>query len=231
MTKDFLNISRILSLLVLIIFINSCSSPFEKDGIKEGVIEYEITYLENEMTNFAVSFLPRTMYMKFRNNMSISTIEGFMGVFFVKNITDLRKMQNTTLLKALNNEFFYLGERKEQPCCIGEFGELEFKITEDTLRICDFLCKKAIAKLPDGSSFEVYFTEEIGLKNPNALTPFEPIDGVLMKFQMKLNSVRMDINAKKFYEKKVPVEEFEIPPGFKRISKEKMEEVVNELME
>ncbi|MFW5887128.1 MAG: hypothetical protein ACOCUL_05160, partial [Bacteroidota bacterium] len=97
--------------------------------------------------------------------------------------------------------------------------------------ICDFLCKKAIAKLPDGSSFEVYFTEEIGLKNPNALTPFEPIDGVLMKFQMKLNSVRMDINAKKFYEKKVPVEEFEIPPGFKRISKEKMEEVVNELME
>lgn len=228
--------SRLTGLIILtfaiLFLLNACKNYFgDGDKIKEGIIEYEINYLENKMTGFSSSLLPKTMYMKFNDDMAMNSIEGMMGAFFMRNIVDFDELKNITMLKALNNEFFYVGEKKEMPVGYHHFDDMEIEITKDTLVLAGLPCKKAIARLGNGNEYPVYFTEEIGIKKPNELNPYNEIDGVLMQFQIELSNIKMELTATKLHQCAVLDKEFEIPKGFRRISKEKMEELINDLME
>ena len=72
--------------------------------------------------------------------------------------------------------------------------------------------------------FDVWYTDELNIKNPNAHTPYSKIDGMLMQYRLKKFGLEMEFTAKGIEKEKIANEEFELPAYYKVISKQEMDE-------
>lgn len=217
--------------LVFILLAASCGTIDFSDQ-PQGVIEYEVTYLSNK-SSMPTNLLPKKVVLKFRASKSITTIEGFMGMFSLSNISDFRKHTNTTTLKVMDNKYFSPGEKYEPPFFFDNLQDIDITFQNDSKQIAGLNCKKALLRFKKQQvlPFEIYYTEEIKLKNPNKATPLNTINGVLMEFNIQLNNIEMHLSASKYTVENVPSDIFTIPDNYREISRHKMSNVINKLLE
>ncbi len=179
------------------------------------------------------NLLPKKVTLKFRGHKGITTIEGFMGMFSLSNLSDFRKQTNTMILKVMDNKYFYTGEKYEQPFFYEGLKDIKITTTTETKIIAGFKCKKATIGFTNGNRppFTVYYSDEVKIKNPNKSTPFNELDGVLMQFNISISNIDMQLTASKY--KQVPVSKdiFEIPKEYKRVSRDKLSGVIAKLLE
>ncbi|HDR89558.1 MAG TPA: hypothetical protein ENN63_08045 [Bacteroidetes bacterium] len=222
----------ILTVFFFPFLLESCGRLLPGDKIREGIVEYEIAYLENMTDNILTDHMPSKMTMKFRKHVSRNEIQGFFGFFELINISDLQKASNTTMLKVLDKKYYYMGTPHEQPCCFDTMEGMVVEFTEETKDICGLTCKKANIRFPEKNAppFVVYYTDEIQVHQPNITNPFHEIDGVLMEFEIWLHNLRMRMSAYNVVEKKISEKEFSIPAEYQRISKNDMEQIVQNLL-
>jgi len=202
------------------------------DRQPEGIIEYEVTYLTNK-SSMPTNLLPRRIILKFRGNKNITTIEGFMGMFALSNITDLRKGRNITLLKVMDKKLYYSGEHNEVPFFFEYMKDFTIRYVTDTARIAGFNCKKAIVSFADTAikPFDLFYTHDLLVEEPNRFTPFKDIDGLLVAFNIQMPNVEMRVVATQYNSTPVNGDVFEIPDGYKKVSKRQMISIINKLLE
>lgn len=219
----------ILSLFSVILI--SCK-PAHVDGeCSEGVITYNISYIENKLEKVSTPILPKKMTLKFNHKKSVSTIDGFLGFLKIISITDFKEQEAKTFLKVFDNEFVFLGEEGETICCYNKVAvDKVEKIETDTV-IAGFDAEKAIVHLMDGNKITVYYTMQTGIKNPNANNPYFDIDGVLLDFQLTMNQLKMRFIADDFETRTLKAEDFDVYENPKRITRESMTKILAKLME
>ena len=83
---------------------------------------------------------------------------------------------------------------------------LILKKTSRTSVICGYNCLNAEVTFPSDRKkvYNIWYTNEIKVKNPNASTPFSQIDGVLMSFFFLIGSSELHFNAETVYNKEIP---------------------------
>lgn len=223
---------RNILIIIILIYTGSCKNLPIGQKVKEGYVEFNITYLENTTDNILTSHMPDKMVMKFRPNVFVNQIDGFFGFFQLINVVDTRKSTNTTMLKVLDKRYYYPGSPDEKPCCFDTMDDMVIEYLDETKDICGFECNKALISFPgnDSPSFVVYYTGDILVNDPNITNPFSEIDGVLLEFEIRLRNLRMHLEAFNVVEKRMPEKDFGIPSGFLRISKDDMEQVVTKLL-
>lgn len=217
--------------IILVTFsmlIASCSHIGKNE---EGIIEYNIEYISNQ-TSVPTYLMPKTLTLKYKGNRNITSIEGFMGQFTITNIADNKKQTNTTLLKIIDNRFVS-SEVNVYPCFYDGLQDLDFVFTEDTLILAGLKSYKVLARFPDqkNETFEVYYTNLIGIEEPNRINPYNKIGGVLTQFNIRLQNIEMKLVAKKHEKRDIPESDFNIPDGYKPISNTKLSELVGQLLE
>ena len=219
-----------LSLLLLII---SCKRSDEKIGYSNGSIEYKITYLENELKEISPSLLPKKMKLEFNPHYSTNTIEGFMGFFKLHSHTNFKSKKCSTLLEVLNKKYLFSGKKGESMCCFDNIDNMEVEYTDESRTFAGLTSKKAIISLPDkDETFEIYYTNEISIEDPNSTNPYAQIDGVLMDFELKLAYLKMKFTAEKFIPvQNKKIEKFHIPEKYQEVSREQMTYIIKRLME
>ena len=82
-----------------------------------------------------------------------------------------------------------------------------------------YRCYKAkgyFADRPD-SEFEIIYTKDIDINAPNINTPFEEIDGVLLAFNLRMNSLMMRLEAKSVKKSKISDDTFAIPQDYTKV--------------
>jgi GLPGLI family protein len=200
--------------------------------IPQGIIEYKIIYLQEEIGNFSTGVLPQTMEVVYKGDKVKNTIEGALGFFHLINIADLDKMTNTTYLKFIDKKYMYKGKKSEKPCCFGQFEDMKITITDESKEILGLDCTKAVAsfKNSDIRSFPLYFSTEIGVPDPNATSPFKDIPGVLMEFQTKLGNSDILMIAQKYERTFVNDKEFNHPQNYRIVNRTEMETIFNALL-
>jgi GLPGLI family protein len=219
-------------LIIITIFslaIASCSEKKHKQKISEGEIEYYIEYLDNDHENPLIMLLPRKMTTLFNNNSSYTLIEGFLGTFKLTYIANNSKHRNYSMFQMMDKKYYYPTEIDNLSFGYEKMKNLKIVFTDVEKEIAGYNCKQAIASFPGGKckDIEIFYTNEINLKEPNQNNPFHQIDGVLMEFTVNLMGINMNIKTKKVIDKKVKPEIFEIPKGFTRVTLEEMEKIVN----
>jgi hypothetical protein len=223
---------RSFSLAVIIfLFLLSCETSDQKNQ-PQGVIEYSVLYVSNK-SSIPTNLLPKKVILKFTAHKSITTIDGFMGMFCFSNITDYRKYTNTMMLKVMDNKYYYPGPKYEPPFFFDALKEINIKFINETKIIAGLNCKKAIisGKNTNQPAIEVYYTEQLKIKNPNKSNPFSQINGVLIQFNIKMNNIEMHLLATKFRNENIPDELFKVPKEYRKVSKEKMSGVLAKLLE
>lgn len=159
----------ILTVLLCSFLLESCARLLPGDKIREGIVEYEIIYLENMTDNILTDYMPGKMTMKFRKHFSRNEIQGFFGFFELINISDLQKATNTTMLKVLDKKYYYLGTPHEQPCYFDTMEGMVVEFTEETKDICGLTCKKANIRFPKGTLPLLWFTTRMRFRLINPI--------------------------------------------------------------
>ncbi|RLD64387.1 MAG: hypothetical protein DRJ01_00885 [Bacteroidetes bacterium] len=215
---------------LLIVLINSCADKTE--FIDEGVLEYNIDYLTTKKEHPIVNLLPSSMYIKFKKDNTYTLIKGWLGVFSLSYISNNEEKINTTLLKMMNQKYYFTTNFEDTNFVFDSFDGINLEFTNETKKILGYNCKKVIAtcKEPEIPTFEVYYTNEINIKNSTLNTPFKEIDGVLMEFNIKMSKIPMRLTISKVKSVNIPDEIFKIPPSYVEVEKKRIQNILDSLI-
>jgi len=217
--------------LLPLISIVSCSVDNKPQKFAAGRIDYKITYLNQDLDEKTIELLPRRMRLSFDENQAVNNIEGFLGVYRLNSITNFDSRKCSTLLKIFEKQYVFMGRREELICCFDAMEGMNIEETRETKIIAGLNCKKARISLPsNGHTFDIFYTGDIKLHNPNSTNPYRKIDGVLLEFELTMLHLKMRFTAENF-EPGIEIPSHEnLPDNVKTVSREQMTQILNRLM-
>lgn len=214
------------------IFSWSCRNNDASSGIKSGRIDYQITYLNDDLDKKTLNVLPSKMKLSFNERQASNNIEGFMGMYRLNAFTDFQTRKCSTMLKVFDKHYWFRGSRDELMCCFDSMEDMEITDTDETKIIAGFECRKAIVNLPTkNESFEIYYTNQINLRHPNVTNPYRKVKGVLMEFELRLMHLNMRFAAESFHELDTTSLEPRTNREGKQVSRSQMTEILNMLIQ
>jgi GLPGLI family protein len=98
-----------------------------------------------------------------------------------------------------------------------KYDGITFDNTGETADIAGFNCKKAIAKLKDGSTFTVYYTTDVNVSNKNYDYQFKTLPGLAVQYEMQKAKMKFKFTLSKINYSTVPTTKFEIPKSGYRV--------------
>jgi len=200
-----------------------CGTTNEK-FISEGVIEYDAAVIDQ--SNPMAGLAPNKMSIKFKNNKSCAEMSAGMGLFSTSFISNPETKTLTQLVKLLNKKFsLVLNEEQLKK----ENASYPFEVTptNETKLIAGYNCSKAHVKFKDDSApeFDIYYTKELDIQNPNFANPFHMVDAVLMEYQMKKFGLEMKFTVKNIKKELIEDAVFDLPDDYKSISQQEMNDL------
>ncbi len=217
----------ILIIFIIVSFLLSCDEYSKRNSINEGVIVYHITYLDDEKDNPLITLLPTKMVVKFKNNNTASIIEGFFGTFKIVFVSNLEKGTNMSIFRIMDKKYIYSSDTSSPAIGYKKMKKTNIKNIEGTKKIAGYSCKKAEITYSDNSKSYVYYTDRIGIEQPNNNNPYKHINGVLMEFKVNMVGVNMKFKAKKISTAKIDNSIFDIPKDYKVMTKTDIEKTIS----
>ncbi len=226
------SIYHLLMIMFVLVGFSSCSTDSFSGKLDEGTIEYEIKYLQDEKQNPLISLLPTTLSFKIKEGNSIQKIEGWMGVFQMAGIAKREENYKSAYLKIMGEKYVFETTMDGPSFGFDDYPKMKLIPSDSTKIIAGYKCKAYDVYLNDStkSAFTIFYTNDIKLDNPNCTNPFQEVKGLLLQYQMNFQKIPMKLTAKKIIKEDISDDEFMVPDGFQKVSKEKIQEVINNLM-
>ncbi|MBC6490069.1 hypothetical protein ACFSQD_07040 [Flavihumibacter stibioxidans] len=102
-----------------------------------------------------------------------------------------------------------------------KYEGIRFTNTGETKMLAGYNCRKAVADLKDGSSFVVYYTEDIIPENNNYNSQFSNLKGLPLEYELTQGKLTIRYVVSQVSLNPVPVSKFDIPKtGFREMSYE-----------
>lgn len=222
---------KYLLIILSLIALGGCSRTHPDKLFNEGTIEYSIQFEGNDNNKLNSNMLPNKLTIKFRNNNTSNKIEGLLGNV---NLTFINNVDNNTFIVLVNlwsKKLFYQDSllKEKLPNAYAGMPTISIEKTNEKVLFKGYNCKKAIAHYKDSSnySFDILYTNDININNPNANTPFEDIDGVMLKFSIKFDKYLMSITSSSIKAETISMDEFTLPAGYEKVSKRTIEDLVS----
>lgn len=224
------SIVKPLIILIVIVSVSACKDLTVRN-VDEGIMKYKITYLEDKSTNPLIALLPSNLDMHFKDNSVMLNVKGWMGIFESSFIKNGKSGELTTTVKMMNKKYYYLNSGNAGYMGDTKYINLDFEFDSSMKEIIGYQCKHALVTVPsENLSFDLYYTEDINIVEPNLNTVFENIPGVLMEFNMDMNGIPMHLIAIEIEECNVPDEYFFVPEGYKEVDKHEIDTILSSLM-
>ncbi len=233
-----MNIRKSIYLIITILataLLYSCSNEGGK-VIDEGKIIYyrssPNTWEANKQNENLVYLFPKEIPLFFKNNNTALHINGDLGIFKFKYISDYESGKNYSIMNLGfgTAKLMNVADSSEFAFGYSQMNDMKITNTSDTMTICGYLCKKAIVECPQiDIKFDVWYTPNIKIKNPNTNTPFKNIPGVPLKFDLIIHGFYMNFEAVAVEYSKVDDSVFEIP-DYPIATKAEMNTAIHELL-
>jgi len=191
------------SIILVIFFASSCT---RNKKLKEGVIEYSISYPCLEKSeNSLMFFLPKKMVMTFKNNC-------FKNKFIFSNQNSKLEAISNCNEKKLTLAFGY---GKNMKYTNVDSNNVEILLNDlpkyskinnelDSVKVLNKSALKfEISSTNNDSIFNIVTTQDIDIKNINWCTPFNEIDDVMLEYNLIQYGIEMKFKAINISETKV----------------------------
>jgi hypothetical protein len=207
-----------------IMMLTSCGgSKKTENSLTEGSIEYSAEVVDH--AHPMAGLAPSTATVKFKNNkyqIEMST----MGIFNTTFISDPSKKTLSQMVKfmdiknaCIQTEADLLAESKGY--------ELKLEEVKGTKKIAGYVCKKMKATMINdpANTFDVYYTDELGLDSINNMGPYKQIKGMLMHYRLKKLGLEMCFTATSVKKEEIKDDAFEVPAFYKIVTRPEMEQL------
>ncbi len=98
-----------------------------------------------------------------------------------------------------------------------KYEGIEFENTGETSIISGYTCKKSIAKLKNGTTFTVYYTNDIIIPNKSYDAQFKTLPGLAVQYEMQSGKMKFKFTLAKVSFDPVSSSKFEIPKSGYRV--------------
>lgn len=225
---------KYLKILIILspLLINSCSCD-ERGGknIRQGEIYYSIKFY-GDISTMPKEIRPKNLVVAFKDDKIIYELISPVGNSGIVNLTNPSKDIYDTYLSMFTIKYFYPSKPGEMHPGFEAMKGIEIKKTSKTSVICGYNCKHAEVTLPDKPDkvYDIWYTNEINVRNPNAATPFREIDGVLMSFFFIIGNSELQFDAESVYKKEIPDLTFERKQKFVRVSRADIKRFIDKMI-
>lgn len=215
-------------LLVVIVIAATGYSCRDRGGknISQGEIHYTIEYLGN--VSMPKEIMPKDLIVSFKENKILFDISAPIGNSGILNLSNPQEGIYDTYISLLAWRYYYSAQPGEPHPGFEAMNGIEIRKTLKTSIICGFNCKSAEVRFPNNRDkvYEVWYTNEIKVKDPNAATPFKDIDGVLLNFFFIMGPAEMHFTAETVYKKEIPDKTFERRDKYLRVSRDQIDSFI-----
>jgi GLPGLI family protein len=98
-----------------------------------------------------------------------------------------------------------------------KYEGIVFNNTSETAKISGFNCKKAIAKLNNGTSFTVFYTTDVTVANKSYDAQFKTLPGLPVQYEMQSGKMKFKFTLASISYNSVPASMFEVPTSGYRV--------------
>ena len=98
-----------------------------------------------------------------------------------------------------------------------KYEGIVFENTSETSVISGFSCRKAIAKLKNGTNFTVFYTTDVNVTNKSYDAQFKTLPGLAVQYEMQSGKMKFKFTLAKITYDAVPLSKFEIPKSGYRV--------------
>jgi hypothetical protein len=227
MPKSYFNIQLLLLFSSATLFIG-CKNFMTTSPINEGNIEYNLQVIDNRNALLTSDMLPATMNMLFKDNKTCFNLSAF-GVFSTDLIANSNDSTIKQTLSLMGKKYAVVGSKDSLGLFLKNEPSMSIEFDDKTKKIAGYNCKHAIGTFhnPEFPSFDIYYTEDISIKNSNFYSQYAPIKGVLMEFNVFRYNVFMKLSAKQVNKQEIEDIVFEAGSEYKKVSKLEMDSYFN----
>jgi hypothetical protein len=199
--------------------------------IDQGEIHYNIEY-SGTIGTIPVDVMPKNLIVAFKDNKILFEMISPIGNSGIVNLSNPKENIYDTYFSFLTIKYYYAAEKGEMYPGFEAMQGMEIHKTEKTSVICGFNCKNAEVTFPADRTkiYNVWYTNEIKVKNPNASSPFNEIDGVMMGFFFLIGHTELRFTAETVYKKDISDQMFERREKFVRVSREDLIRFINKFL-
>ncbi|GAO44182.1 hypothetical protein FPE01S_03_02200 [Flavihumibacter petaseus NBRC 106054] len=102
-----------------------------------------------------------------------------------------------------------------------KYEGITFTPTDETKQLAGYKCRKAVAKMKDGGTFTVYYTDEIVPENNDYNSQFANLKGLPLEYELIQGKLTIRYVVSQVSLNPVPVAKFDIPKsGYRELSYE-----------
>lgn len=212
---------------MLWIFSSCSNSKKTENSLTEGVIEYnaEVVDQSHPMAGLA----PSSATVKFKNN-KLQVEMSTMGIFNTIFISDPSKKTLTQMVKFMDIKNACIQQERD---LIKENDDYQLKLdeTKESKKIAGYNCKKVKATMVNDPTvtFDVFYTDELGLDSINNIGPYKQIKGMLMQYRLKKLGLEMCFTATSVKKEEIKDEDFEVPAFYKIVTRTEMEKLFEDI--
>jgi len=216
-------------LTLLVIILPSCQEKGLKN-IHEGEIYYNIKYINNP-SSFSSDFLPKELVISFRNDLFATELKAPFGNSGISSIINPKEHVYDTYLNLLSFKYYCEGTPRDlQP----GFSAMEGLTLDETGRksvICGFNCRQVRVTLPGSKTTRyIWYTDDIKVVQPNRLTPYKDIDGVLMDFFYIIGKAELQFTADEVFARQIPDKTFEAKKNYKKVNRSFLDSLIQKMI-
>ncbi|HEX2618193.1 MAG TPA: hypothetical protein VHL57_11670 [Flavobacteriales bacterium] len=193
-----LSLRSTLSLAILAALLQpGCSRNMLQSSLKEGTIEYALTFPDYDPNGLMAGMLPEKTTLTFTEDKQAVDLSAGMGVFRTSMVVN-------TPEHIMDYHMSVMGKKmvaELHPTDLQQFNReseaLSILYTNETDTIAGYPCKKAVAIYNgiDHPEAEIWYTTEIAMEAPNWYGPYSEIPGVLMQYEVIQYGMRMRLTA------------------------------------
>ncbi len=220
----------ILFSIISILILSSCNKYGGRD-LEQGEIHYDVSF-KGHVSTMPRELMPKNLIVSFKNDKIVYELISPFGNSGIINLANPSKDIYDTYLSLFTLKFFYPSQPGEIYPGFESMRGIDIRKTSKTSVICGFNCKHAEVTFPFDRSkvYNIWYTTEIPVSKPNASTPFQEIDGVLMNFFFFIGSSEFHFEAQNVYKKEIPDKTFERREKFKRVSKKDINKFIDKMV-
>jgi len=197
-------------------------------NLDQGEIHYSIEYIGD--FTFPKELLPKNLVVSFKDDKVLFEMTGLANSGIV-NLSNPEKEIFDTYFSLPPLKLYYPSAPGELYPGFKAMEGMVIKKTSRTTLICGLDCKNAEVSFPDDSNkiINIWYTNEIKIKNSNLLSPFNQVEGVLMSFFFLMGSSELHFEAESIYEKEISDDTFERKKSYDRVSRKNIERLIERM--
>lgn len=209
---------KIYAAIILLAFVHLTALAQDAKQVSECTVSFEVSVQDAKADPNVVKAMAgavKTLYVKGSKSRSDLETTGFKQTTLFDTKTDstviLREIGNNKYISYLNG-----GQRKEK---YKKYEGIKFSTNSEKKTILGYDCKKVIAMLADGSTYNIFYTASLMSTNNQYEYQFKDLPGFVMEYESESENgkIKVKYTASKISFLPVPNSKFDVPKSGYRI--------------